>query len=215
MATTAAIVCAYNEASRIGSVLRTLTSYSGFSEVVVVDDGSTDHTAWVAAAFPVRVIEHRENLGKGVAMATGAQATNASVLFFCDADIQGLTESEIAKLIAPVSKGALDMMIAQRDSPFYALPGVVRITPHLSGVRAVSRGLWNRVPRFYKRRFMIEAALNYFADKGRGLDIRIVRSLRQTVKERKYGFMKGMAARIRMVLEVLYAYVQLRIKKGE
>ena len=207
-----AIICGYNEAPQIGHVIRILVSYPRFSEIIVVDDGSTDGTSWVAAGYPVRVIRHPFNCGKGRAMLTGARATDAEVLFFCDADVRGLDNSVIDDLVGPVLNGQTEMMIAQRANALYSVPGVLRIAPRLGGVRAVGRKLWNRVPRFYKRRFMIEAALNHFARLGGGYDFRIVPALSQTVKERKYGLVKGTIARLRMILEVAYTYVQLRLR---
>src|SRR5438132_1119286 len=74
--TVAAIVCAFNEARRIGKVLRIIASYPGFHEVIVVDDGSTDRLDRIVRLFrDVRFIRQDVNRGKGHAMATAARAT--------------------------------------------------------------------------------------------------------------------------------------------
>ena len=50
--TISCIICAYNEGRRIRSVLDAVAGYPGFSEVIVVDDGSVDGTAAAVRAYP-------------------------------------------------------------------------------------------------------------------------------------------------------------------
>lgn len=66
------LVPALNLADRIGELLLSLRALAPETEVVVVDDGSTDDTAGAARAVPgVRVSVHPENRGKGAALRTG------------------------------------------------------------------------------------------------------------------------------------------------
>jgi glycosyltransferase involved in cell wall biosynthesis len=207
------VVCAYNEASFLDEVLRVLVACPELTEVIVVDDGSTDATSDVVERdFPeVRLIRHGTNAGKGRAMRTGVEAApHASVIFFCDADMRGMTHEMIDAVVQPVRRGLADMVVAQRPSVFYHLPWIFSLAPKLSGVRAVRRSVWNRVPDIYKRRFQIEAALNYFAAQKGTMWCIVVDGLNQVIKERKYGLVKGFVARLRMCFEIVHAMLRLR-----
>lgn len=87
---TVVLVPMYNEAEVVGSVITELLTC--FSNVVVIDDGSTDDSAEIARACGVRVIQHSVNLGQGAALATGLEyaltATGASFVVTFDADAQ-------------------------------------------------------------------------------------------------------------------------------
>jgi dolichyl-phosphate beta-glucosyltransferase len=89
------VVPCYNGAPFILESLDLLLSYLrehpdiGTWEVVLVDDGSRDHTSeLVAARFPeVRLIRHPRNRGKGAAVRTGMLAARGAFRFFTDADM--------------------------------------------------------------------------------------------------------------------------------
>jgi glycosyltransferase involved in cell wall biosynthesis len=86
--TVSVIIPALDEASAIGTVVQGLRSMAPWREVIVVDDGSSDETALVAANAGARVIKHPYNKGNGAAVKTGIrQAVGEYVLIF-DADGQ-------------------------------------------------------------------------------------------------------------------------------
>lgn len=206
-----AIVSAYNEERDIAGVVRELSSYPGFSEVIVVDDGSSDGTAQIAETFPVRVIRHEVNRGKGAAMQTGVAATDADIIFFCDADMRGLSHTMLDSVLAPVLRGETEMVIAMRNWRMYYASFILSMLPILGGQRALTRVLWLKVPEKYRERFMVESALNFYAKYwGNGYEYLVVPDLTQTIKERKRGIVRGMRARLMMIGEVLFAQLMLQ-----
>ena len=91
---TSVVIAAYNEEKVIAETLHTLlaTDYKGEIEVVVVDDGSLDHTAAeverVAASEPRVRLLRQENHGKARALQRGLAAAHNGVIVFIDADTQ-------------------------------------------------------------------------------------------------------------------------------
>ena len=201
-----AIVPAYNEASRIGRVLEVLTTYPGFEEVIVVDDGSTDGTAEVAADYPVTCLRLQPNQGKGRAMAVGVQHASTEVIFFADADITGLTHEMITETVTPVLDGSCEMFILMRNRKIYVLHRILAFVPLLGGERALTRRLWMILPDRFKDGFRIEAGLNFYAvHYGSGIRYRVFKGVSQTVKEAKFGLWEGLRRRLRMFMEVMGA----------
>lgn len=104
---------AYNEEKYIGSVLLLAQQYA--DEVIVVDDGSLDHTSKVANLAGVTVIRQGERKGYGMAIQTilaEAKKRKPDVLVIMDADSQHNPE-EIPSLINAISKG-FDIAIGSR-----------------------------------------------------------------------------------------------------
>ncbi len=207
-----AIVPAFNEADRIGGVLGVLTSYDKFSQIIVVDDGSRDDTAAVARKFPVTVLRHEKNRGKAQSLETGVALANAPYIFFCDADMTGLTTGMLDEILDPVLRGDTEMMVAMHSRKIYWASFILSIIPLLGGQRALTRVLWERIPQEYKKGFMIEAALNFYARYwGKGYQYKVMEGLGQVIKEKKYGLRHGIKARIKMDLQIFAIYARLQI----
>lgn len=100
------VIPAYDEAPRVGAVLDAVLATPGVSQVVVVDDGSSDGTAAVAAAAGVEVVRLPVNRGKGAAILAGATAAREPVVLLLDADLVGLRPEHLTVLLEPLSRGA-------------------------------------------------------------------------------------------------------------
>jgi len=109
-----AVVPAYNESIRLAGVLQDLRRF--VSEIIVVDDGSSDCTAVIAEQSGAIVLQHLVNRGQGAALETGTQAAlerGADVIVHFDADGQFCAE-EIPAMIAPIIKGTADVVRGSR-----------------------------------------------------------------------------------------------------
>jgi len=211
----AVIIPAYNEEQRIGNVLRAVTRAKIPQEVIVVSDASHDRTAYVARTYPgVRVLELPFNSGKGGAMAAGANATDAEVLAFVDADLSGLRPEHVDGIIRPLLENRCDMCIGVfRGGKFWS-DTAQRISPYISGQRALKRGLFEKIPFMTEIRMGVEVTINTYAKRNKAKVIRVVlRGVSNTYKERKLGLMKGAAARAKMWAEIGRAIVRMRRKQ--
>jgi glycosyltransferase involved in cell wall biosynthesis len=107
------IIPAKNEAGSVGDVVQGILSCLGDVEVIVVNDGSSDMTADVAASAGARVISHPYSKGNGSAIKTGARAAAGDVLVFMDGDGQH-SASEIPRFLEALGNGA-DMVVGARS----------------------------------------------------------------------------------------------------
>ena len=112
------VIPAFNEAERIGETVRALAAISLVSEIIVIDDGSTDETAKAADAAGATVIRTLQNRGKGAALETGIEAARGDIVALLDADLGG-TAGQAICLMEPVVGGEADMTIAT----FPVIPG--------------------------------------------------------------------------------------------
>lgn len=127
------VIPAYNEEKKIGDVLNAVPRrLPGIqrTEVVVVDDGSSDHTASIARKYRATVLSHPVNLGLGGALGTGltyAREHGADIAITLDADGQH-DPKEAPKLIRPIIGGRADFVVGTRlrtvnGMPWYRVVG--------------------------------------------------------------------------------------------
>jgi len=208
-----AIVPAYNEAPNIGQVLDVLVNTPVINEIVVVDDGSTDNLAQIVSQYPgVTLLVNKLNRGKAYSMERGVSATTAPIIFFCDADLRALTPTIVKSIVDPVRKGSYDMFIGIRNN---VMQKTVKLIAINSGERAMTRQFWKQVPNRFKHRYRIEAGLNHVARlKGNKVGWRRF-PYYQTLKEKKYGLLKGTVYRWKMNADVGVAYGLSAIENGQ
>lgn len=110
------IVPAYNEFASLPHVILDLRAGPVATDIVIVDDGSRDHTAAIARQMSVAVISLPFNLGIGGAVQTGfrygvERAYDIAIQF--DGDGQHLA-SEIPVLLKPILSGNADVVVGSR-----------------------------------------------------------------------------------------------------
>ncbi len=201
----AAVIPAYNEADNIWRVLEVLSQPAcPVDEVIVVDDGSQDGTAEVAARYGARVVRHGCNRGKGDALLTGFRATGAEVLLTLDADLVGLRIHHVRRLLEPVLGGEADMSVGVFIQGRGPTDWALRLTPVLSGQRCFRRAAIRGLELLAGTGFGAEVVLSRLARRSgaRIMHVQLV-GLTQRMKEEKRGFWRGVRDRARMYVEIL------------
>jgi glycosyltransferase involved in cell wall biosynthesis len=117
------VIPCFNEAARIGETLRLtldyLTANAPESELILVNDGSTDATGTIAREIlsetniATRLLENFPNRGKGAAVRSGLLAAREPIGLFFDADLS-TPLSEIPKVIGPIANGEVDIAFGSR-----------------------------------------------------------------------------------------------------
>src|SRR3546814_10530260 len=107
------ILPAKNEAEGLRQTLPRLRAAQPEAELIVVDDGSIDDTAEVAAAHGARVLSSPYSMGNGAAIKRGARAASGEILVFMDADGQHDPDC-IDAVLAKMDEG-YDMVVGARD----------------------------------------------------------------------------------------------------
>ncbi|MCX7967974.1 MAG: glycosyltransferase family 2 protein [Armatimonadetes bacterium] len=110
------IIPARNEADKIGLTIKSLIETKppeiGDTEIVVVDDASTDETSEVARkAGATKVVKLSRHGGKGAALRCGVEETGGEILLFVDADL-GETAKVLWEILKPIIDDEADMTIA-------------------------------------------------------------------------------------------------------
>lgn len=129
----AVILPALNEEQTVGDIVaiirRDLVEQTALvDELVVVDSGSTDGTAAVAAAAGARVVAKEEVLstipplpGKGEAMWRGVAATRSEIVAFVDADLENFTSSFVTGILGPLlTNPDIHLVKATYDRPLHS-----------------------------------------------------------------------------------------------
>ena len=118
------VIPVYNEAAHIEDTLVAVLEHLGrqtyASEVIVVNDGSTDETASIVARCAdgrmLRTIHHHPNRGKGASVKRGVLEARGRYVFFMDADLSVPIE-ELTGAVAAISETGTAILIGSRKMP--------------------------------------------------------------------------------------------------
>jgi glycosyltransferase involved in cell wall biosynthesis len=135
------VIPAFNESGSIADLVHAIQRRYPDFEIVVIDDGSADNTAAVAADAGARVFIHPYNIGNGAAIKSGIRAATGDIFVFMDGDGQHNPE-DIEEMLTHLPE--FDMVVGARGKGSQA---------------SVGRGIGNRIYNWlgsYVSKFPIE-----------------------------------------------------------
>lgn len=106
------IIPCFNEERTIGDIVKSILQRYPDFEIIVIDDGSSDESANIAASAGAQVIRHPYNIGNGASIKTGIRNASGDILVFMDGDGQH-DPDDISKLIDSIDK--FDMVVGARS----------------------------------------------------------------------------------------------------
>jgi len=197
--TISCIIPAWNEGGRVGEVLKNVVTYPHFDEVIVIDDGSDDNTYDEAIEFSsekVQIIRHEENRGKAAAVLAGVANSTGEIIFMLDADLVGITHSDIDELLLPHKKGECMTMACM--SNMFIFQRVTGLSTW-SGTRTVPRRLFDSFDDKGDRGYAVESHINAVALKEKLPILSLPwRNVEHVSKYEKIGVRDGMKADMAM-----------------
>jgi glycosyltransferase involved in cell wall biosynthesis len=200
------VIPARDEELTVAGVVRAALGACGAGRVIVVDDGSRDRTAAVAAEAGASVVASSlpgEPGSKALALARGVAASAAEVLVFFDADLTGVEPLHFEALAAPVLAGEARLSCGIVDYGALRNPLFLRLPP-ITGLRALPREVFAAVPEAKRKGFQIEIMINeVIARGGMPSAIRVLGGLRHRSKIAKQGWRRGLPSHLRMTGELL------------
>lgn len=197
------VMPARNEATTVAANVAAALGCRHVRRVLVVDDGSSDDTAAIAADAGALVIGRPGSTGsKAHAMDAGVRATDATHILFVDADCTGLSSAHLDAICEPVLDGRAEMSLGAFDYGW--LNWLVLVLPALSGERIVPRWVWDRIPVDKLAGYTIETRLNEVVAEGRlRTHAHTMEGVSHRTKRVKFGVVDGLRRTASMYVELL------------
>ncbi len=198
------IVPAYNERPRVIGVLAALSQVPEISEIICVDDGSTDGSAEeIRRKCPtIRLVRHKTNQGKVQAIRTGLERASSSIVILIDSDLLNLDKQEISRAIQIFERNQLDCLLLCAK-PVNIIDSLIRDflrLPHcVTGNRIINRkDLLAAIASPEIQRYQLEVALNTYLLKNKKRVAFTNISAKNYWKIQKVGLVRGIVEDMRM-----------------
>lgn len=213
------VIPARNEERHLPGVLRTVLALNWLTQVVVVDDSSTDSTLEIAREAACQderltVVHLDSSSGKSRALLAGVHALQDGVedVIFMDADLIGMRTDHIEALYEPLGSKQCQMAVAVFRSGGLRTTAAQIATPNLSGQRCMRRSVAYRALNLLENSgYGVEIGLTLYARRNRWNILYVPwRGVTHMVQESKHGLIRGLRARSVMYAQVLATWMQYR-----
>ena len=207
------IIPAYNEERRISNVLKVVDGHPMLSEIIVVNDGSTDNTTREIRKFKkIRLVELKKNSGKAYAVKKGVENAKYGIIMLLDADLINLRKRNITELAIPVLKRKADMTLGLRLYPLATMIHNLSKVDWLTGDRCMRREIIESLKIRKNTRYALEVLMNDFVI-SHNLKIKVVnfKNVTCAYKVDKVGLYSGLKGELKTAKEILKALPAERI----
>jgi glycosyltransferase involved in cell wall biosynthesis len=203
-----AIICAYNEEKTLKDVILSVSESLIVSEIIVVNDGSSDNTKKIIEELQkeieITAIHLAENKGKGYAMAVGVENSIFDIMLFVDADQSNIIHGYINQLTNPLLKEESDMVLGY--STVNILSQDVNPLKILTGERALYKeDIIPILDKMKESRFGVETLLYfYYISIGKSIKFIRLKGMSHKDKYKKMNSFKATTGYINEGFEIAY-----------
>jgi glycosyltransferase involved in cell wall biosynthesis len=194
------IIPFFNEKEYIRQVLKAIRKADGISQVICVDDGSTDNTSEIVIRefSEVKLIQLEKNQGKSFAVKKGLEEVISEYVLLIDADLRDLNAGEISCAIdAIIRYNHIDMIILRRwKAPWFIK--LYRIDTLLSGERLLKAEDLQRIFSSSVTGYQLEIAINLYMNQNNKKVFWYPSSALNTFKFQKFSPFKAIAKEMGM-----------------
>lgn len=202
---TTCIIPFYNEGNRIFSVLEVVTQIKEISQIICIDDGSTDDTAQhIEERWPdIELVRLSENQGKTSAIRHGLQKATSDFVLLMDADLQYINPLEITHAIRAMQERPIDMIILRRiNAPWFVK--MDRGDVLFSGERILKRKDLEKILKKPVYRYQLEIAINNYMIENKKQVYWAPSSAFNTYKVQKMGLVNGFIKELDMFFDIIF-----------
>jgi len=202
-----AIIAFYNEGENILDILEKLQKIPLISQIICVDDGSTDGIALrIHEQFPgLEILVLGKNYGKSYAIEQGLLKARNNIVLLMDADIKNLRGSEIQNALNVfVSRSDIDLLLLENKGGNVWIDQFINKNLFLSGQRVLrKKDLVNVYAKHKPRGYQLEVAINDYMLRHKKHVFHMRTSSFNPHKTQKYGFIIGLFRDLAMEVQLI------------